>query len=99
MYKKIMIVVVFIFFTIFIACIASADQTGDPGIIKSLHRNAVTSDLYSSYHAQLIVLTEFGDDVYKWGGNHCPGFDIIPIMEEALNDYAKDKNIQIEPFF
>lgn len=97
--KKIMVMYVLILFTVFAYGIALADEAGDPGAIKALHRNTPDSDLFSSYHALLVIKAEFGDDEYKWGGNHCPGFDLTPIMEDALNAYASDKNMQIEPFF
>ncbi len=91
---------VLIFFTVFSGAIALAnDIHGDPGVIKSLHRNASTSTDFANYHAELVIKTAFTDDRYKWGGNQCPGFDLSSIMEEALNAYVGDKNIQIEPFY
>jgi hypothetical protein len=99
MYKKIQIMFLLLLFTIIATGTSLADEAGDPGVIKTLQRNATTSDLFASYHALLVIKTASGDDQYKWGGNQCPGFDLTPIMEEALNDYAKFKRMQIEPFF
>jgi hypothetical protein len=99
MYKKGTFMFGLLLFTVIATGTSVADEAGDPGVIKALQRNATTSDLFSSYHAMLVIKTASGDDQYKWGGNQCPGFDLTPIMEEALNDYAKEKRMQIEPFF
>jgi hypothetical protein len=78
--------------------IARADTEQPTAPVVALQLLESTSSDFSSFHGFIKV----GDSVggyaqYKWGGNHCPGFDVSPENVAALQRGMNNPRILIQP--
>jgi hypothetical protein len=64
---------------------AGADTSGANGRIVKLSINESTSDDFAKFHGSITVKSgKNASEVYKWGGNHCPGVDVSAANVERL---------------
>ena len=80
------------------AAVASADTVQPIARLAAIVLNESSSDDYASYHGIIFV----GDDVggyfqYKWGGSHCPGFDVSAEALATLQRGMNNPRILIAP--
>ena len=84
--------------TLVVSSGASADTVQPIGPIAAMRFNNPQSDDFSSYHGFIVVGDSIGGYLtYKFGGNHCPGFDLEEFEVVALQRGMNNPRILVGP--